>query len=154
MPRWISSLGPKRTIIWLFQEINIMKSSRTEEDLYIMVNSVHRPLKRRERQRRNVLSMQDLPSLMAFLGKEIQRYSSSPTSINAVSIWSGMEYGTSSPFQTHAINRRSGIFFYISLYFPWNMWEAMCRVFRKDLRRISMLFRTWRGQEYTWGVLY
>ena len=34
--------------------------------------------------------------------------------------------------------RRSEIFFYISLDFPWDMWNAMYRVFRKALRRISM----------------
>ena len=43
MPRLIASLGPKITMIGLFQEINIMKNSRTEEDLYIMVDSVYIP---------------------------------------------------------------------------------------------------------------
>ena len=154
MPRWMASLGPKRTMIRLFQRINMMKNSRTGEDLYTMVNSVHRPSRRKERQRRNAPSMQDLPSLMAFPEKEIQLYPSSPTRINDVSIWSGMECGISSPFQTHKIKRRGGIFLYISLYFPWNTWNETYRVFWKDLRRISMSFRTWRVQEYTWGVLY
>ena len=31
-----------------------------------------------------------------------------------------MECGTSCPFHTHTIKRRGGIFFYISLDFPWN----------------------------------
>ena len=104
--------------------------------------------------------MQALPSLMAFLGKEIQRYPSSPTSINVVSIWSGMECGMSSPFQTHTIKRRGGIFFYISLYFPWNTWNAMYRVFRKALRQISMLplietiWNKWSGTLFEFNWIY
>ena len=43
MPRLIALLGPNITMIGLFQEINIMKNSRTGEDLYTMVNSVHIP---------------------------------------------------------------------------------------------------------------
>ena len=97
--------------------------------------------------------MQALPSLIASLGKESQKYPSNTTWINAVSIWSVMEYGMSSPFQIHVINRRSGIFFYISLYFLFNMWNSMYRVFIKALRHISMWFRTWLCQEYTWGLL-
>ena len=119
-----------------------------------MVNSVHIPSRRRIRHRRYATSMQDLPSLMVFLEKEIQRYPSSPTRINSVSIWSGMKCGTYSLFQTHTIKRRGENIFYISLYFPWNKWNAMYRVFWKDPRRISMLFITWRGQECTWWVLY
>ena len=41
MLRLIDSLGPKIKMIGLFQKINIMNNSRTEEELYIMVNSVH-----------------------------------------------------------------------------------------------------------------
>ena len=48
MPRLIASLGPERTMIGFFQDIIIMKNSRTGEDLYIMVNYVHIPIKRRE----------------------------------------------------------------------------------------------------------
>ena len=141
-------------MIELSQKISTMESSRTREKLYIIVNSSHRTSSRIEIQKRHDLSMQDLPSLMAFLGKESHKYPSIPTRINAVSIWSRMECGMSSPFQTHTIKRWSGIFFYISLYFPWTMWTAMYRVFRKAMRQISMWFRTWHGQEYTWGVLY
>ena len=118
-----------------------------------MFNLIHRPSRRNERQRRHAPSMQALPSLMAFLEKESQQYPSSPTRINAVSILSGMECGTYFPFHTHAINRRGGIFFYVSLDFPCTMSKAIYRVFWKALRRISMLFRIWRGQECTWGVL-
>ena len=100
------------------QKIITMKSSRTGEDPYIIVNSAHIPSRIREIQRRHDLSMQALPSLMEFLGKERQKYTLSPKRINAVSTSSGMEYGMSSPFQTHAIKIRSGIFFYISLDFP------------------------------------
>ena len=100
------------------QKISIMKSSRTVEDLYIMVNSAHRPSRRKERQRRYDLSMQALPILMAFLGKEIHQYPSSPTRINYVSTWSGMECDMSYPFQTHVIKIISGNFFYISIDFP------------------------------------
>ena len=53
-----------------------------------------------------------------------------------------MEFGIYSIYQTSAIKRISGISFYISLYFPWNMWNAMYRVFRKALRLISMLHPT------------
>ena len=119
-----------------------------------MVNSASRISRRRERQMRHALSMQALSSLMGFQGKEIHKYPSSSIIINAVSIWSEMECGIYFPLQTHKINRRSGIFFYISLDFPWNTWNTMYRVFRKTLRRISMLFRTWCGQECTWGVIF
>ena len=64
----------------------MMKNSRTGEDLYIMVDYINRPSRRNERQRRNAPSIQDLPSLMAFLEKESQQYPSSPTRINAVRI--------------------------------------------------------------------
>ena len=64
----------------------MMKNSRTGADIYIMVNSVHRPSKRKERQRKHDPSMQDLPSLMPLLDKESQQYPSSLTRINAVSI--------------------------------------------------------------------
>ena len=63
-----------------------MKNSITGEDLYIMVNFVHRPSRRTEIQKRNAPSMQALPSLIAFLEKERQQYPSSPTRINSVSI--------------------------------------------------------------------
>ena len=86
MPRLIDSLGPKRTMIGLLQDISIMKDPRTGEDLYIMVNSVHIPSRRRERQNRHALSMHALPSLMEFLGKKTQQYPSIPTRINAVRI--------------------------------------------------------------------
>ena len=153
MPRWIASLGPKKTMIGLFQEITIMKNSRTGKDLYIMVNLVHRLSRINERQRRHAPSIQALPSLMALLEKESQKYPSSPTRINAMSILSWMECGMYSPFQTHTIKWRGEIFFYISLDFPWNTWNAMYRVFRKALLYISLLFITWSGQECTWGVL-
>ena len=62
------------------------KNSRTGEDLYTMVNFVHRPSRRNKIQRIHAPIMQDLPSLMAFLEKESQQYPSSPTRINSVSI--------------------------------------------------------------------
>ena len=131
-----------------------MRNSITGKKLLTMVNSVRKISRRREIQRKHARSMQALLSLMAFLEKEIQRYPSSTTSIIAVSIWSGMECGMSFTLNTHAIKRRYGILFYMSLNFPWNTWDTMYRVFWKSLRRISMLFRIWRGQECTWGVLY
>ena len=63
-----------------------MKNSRTGEDLYTIVNSVHIPSRRNKGQRRHAPSMQDPPSLMALIGKESQKYTSSPTRINAVII--------------------------------------------------------------------
>ena len=63
-----------------------MKNSRTIEDLYIMVNYLHRPSRRKEIQRRHDPRMQALPSLMTFLEKESQKYPSSTTRINAVII--------------------------------------------------------------------
>ena len=107
----------------------MMKNPRTGEDLYTMVNFVHRPSKRNERQRRYAPIIQALPSLMEFLEKEIQQYPSSTTRINAVSILPIMEYGTSSISQTHAIKRKVGIFFYINLDFHWTMSKVMYRVF-------------------------
>ena len=47
----------------------MMKNSRTGEGLYIMVNYVHRPSRKKETQRIHAPSMQALPSLMAFLEK-------------------------------------------------------------------------------------
>ena len=64
----------------------MMKDLRTGEDLYLLVNSVHRTSRGKEIQRRHAQSMQALPSLLAFLDKEIQKYPSIPTGINAVSI--------------------------------------------------------------------
>ena len=64
----------------------MMKNSKTGEDLYKMVNFVHIPSRRNERKRRHAPSIKALPSLMAFLEKESQKYPSSPTRINAVSI--------------------------------------------------------------------
>ena len=88
--------------------------------------------------------MQALPSLTE---------QSSTTRTNDMSIWPGMECGTSYTYQTPTIHTRIGILFYISLYFPWNIWNSMYRVLRKALRQISMWFRTLRGHEYTWGVI-
>ena len=82
------SLGTKITMIGLFQKTNMMKNSRTGDYLYTMVNFVHRTSRRNKRQRIHAPSMQDLPSLMAFLEKESKQYPSSPTRINAVSILS------------------------------------------------------------------
>ena len=73
-------------MIEFFQKTNTMKNSRTGEDLYTTFNSVHRPSRRKERQRRHDPIMQAMPSLMEFLEKESQEYPSSPTRINAVSI--------------------------------------------------------------------
>ena len=73
-------------MIGLFQKTNTMKNSRTGEDIYTMVNYLHRPSRKKERQRRHAPNMQALPSLMAFLDKESQKYPSSPTRINAVRI--------------------------------------------------------------------
>ena len=73
-------------MIGLFQKTNIMKNLIPVEDLYIMFDSVHRPSSRRERQIRHASILQALPSLIAFLDREIQKYPSSPTRIDAVSI--------------------------------------------------------------------
>ena len=62
-----------------------MNSSRTDENLSIMVNSDCRPSRRRKIQRRHAPSIQDLQSLMTFLGKGIKQYTSSPTRISTVS---------------------------------------------------------------------
>ena len=51
-----------------------------------MVNYARKPSRRRERQRRHAPSMQDTPSLMELLYKEIQKYPLIPTSINVVII--------------------------------------------------------------------
>ena len=106
---------------WIVSEDQYDDEFKTGEDLYIMFDSVHRPSRRKERQRRYAPSIQSMPSLMAFVEKESHRYPSSLTRIYSVSILSGMECGTSSPFHTHVINRRGGIFLYISLDFPWNI---------------------------------
>ena len=64
----------------------MIKNSRTGDYLYTMVNSVHRTSRRKEIQRIHAPSMQALPSLMAYLEMESQKYPSSTTSINAVSV--------------------------------------------------------------------
>ena len=96
-----------------------MKSSINGKDLSIMVNSAHIPSGRQERHCRHAPSMQDLPSLMQFLGMGIQKYPSSPTRINSVSKLSGMECVVYSLYQTPTIKRRSAILFDISLDLPW-----------------------------------
>ena len=70
--------------------------------------------------------------------EETSKYTTSCTRINAVSIWSGIECGIAYPYQTHSINRRSDIFFFISLDLPWNTWNSMHRVFKNALRQISI----------------
>ena len=97
-----------------------MNNSRTGENPSIMVHSALMPSRRRERQRRHAPSMKSLPSLMEFLGKESQKYPSSPKSINSVSIRPGMKCGMSYPYHTLAIKKRSGIFFYINLDPLWD----------------------------------
>ena len=49
------------------------KSSITDKDLSIMVSSARRLSRRRERQRIHAPSMQALPILMKFIGKESQK---------------------------------------------------------------------------------
>ena len=63
-----------------------MKNSITGEDLSIRVNSTGRTSRRRAIERRQKIIMQALTSIMEFLGKKIQKYPSSHTRINAVSI--------------------------------------------------------------------
>ena len=123
------SLGPKRTMIGLFQKTNMMKNSRTGEDLYIMVNFFTDPQWGNKRQRRHAPSMQDVPGLMEFLDNKSQLYPSSTTRINAMSILSTMGCGAFSHFQTHAIKIKGGIFFYTNLDFHCTMSRAMYRVF-------------------------
>ena len=66
----------------------------------------------------------------------------------------------SSPFHKNAIKKRSGIFFYISLYFPWIAWNVMYRVFRKSLRQISMLplietiYNKWSRTIFEFNLIY
>ena len=71
---------------WIFQKTNRMKNIRTGEELYTMVNFVNITSRINKRQRINAPSMKYLPSLMEFPEKEIQKYPSSSTRINAVSI--------------------------------------------------------------------
>ena len=71
-----------------------------------------------------------------------------------------MESGMSSPFQTHAIKRISGIFFYIMFNLPRNMWITMYGVFRKALRKINMLplietkRNNWSGTLFEFNWMY
>ena len=73
-------------MIGSFQKINMMNNSITGEELYIMINSVHIPSRIKQGHRRHASSIQDLTILMVFLEKESQRYPSSTTRINDVSI--------------------------------------------------------------------
>ena len=69
MPIRMASLGPKRIIIGLSQEISKMKRSRIGDNQSIMVNYARRPSKGSKRQRRNAPILKDIPSLMLLLGK-------------------------------------------------------------------------------------
>ena len=86
MPRLITSLGPKSRMVELFWGVSTMKSLITCKDLLRIVNSDSRISSGREIHRRHALSMQAMSSLMVFLGNKIQKYPSSPTRINDVSI--------------------------------------------------------------------
>ena len=97
--------------------------------------------------------LQALSRLMGFQDNKTRKSPSNPAGINAVSIWPGMESEMYSPFQTHTVKKRIGIFFYISLHFPWNTCNAMYRVFRKALRQVSIFLKTWNCQECIWGAL-
>ena len=140
-------------MIGLFHGTCITIISITGKYLYIMVNSSHRPSRRRWIQRRPATSMQDIPNIMVFLGKEGQKLPSITTRINVVSILleTLVESFFSLPDLTN--NKINGILFFTNLNIPWNTWNVMSRSFRKVLRRISIWFRTWRGQEYIWGLL-
>ena len=107
-------------MIGFFQKISIIKSSRTVEDQYIMVNSSHRPSRRRGIQRRPATSMQDIPNIMVFLGKEGQKLPSITTRINVVSILleTLVESFFSLPDLTN--NKINGILFFTNLNIPWN----------------------------------
>ena len=100
----------KKDNYWIVLGDQYNESSKTEKDLSIRVNSAHMPSRRRERQRIHAPIMEALSSLMTFLGKETQKYPASPTMINAVSIWLGMECGMYSPLQYRLIKRKSWIF--------------------------------------------
>ena len=96
-----------------------MESSKTGGVLFKMVNYTRRTSIRREEQIGYDPSIQALSSLTIFLEKEVLKYLSNPTSINAMIMLSGMEYGMYSLYHNPTIKIRSGIYFYISIYFPW-----------------------------------
>ena len=102
-----------------------MKISRTGKDLFKMVNYAIRPSRIREEYKGYAPSLQAMSSLIGFLEKKIRKYLSDCTSINAVSIVSGMECEMYSIYQTPTIKIRSGISFYISLYLLWTIQNTM-----------------------------
>ena len=77
----------------------------------------------------------------------------SSTRIDSVRIWTGIVFKISPSHQTLAITRIIGAFFYTNIYFHWTTWDSMWRYFKNVLRRISIWFITWCGQESTWGSL-
>ena len=102
---------------------------------------------------KNAPSIQALPSLMVFLGEETHQFTPRSTGINVLIILSGMRCGIYSPCQNLWTKRRSGIFYFISLDYPWTKWNNGSISFRKDIICINTWFRTWCGQECTWGSL-
>ena len=96
-----------------------MEISKTGKVLFTMANSARRTSRGIEEQIGYAPSNQAMSSLTGFLEKETQKPLSNNTRINAARMLSGMEYGMSSLYQNPTIKIRSGIYFYISIYFPW-----------------------------------
>ena len=95
-----------------------------------------------------------MKSLMGFLGKEIKQLPSITTCINYAIILLWMRCWMYSPLQTLTNNRIRGIFFFTIINLTCNKWNTMPISFIKVLIKISMHFRTWHGQEYTWVELF
>ena len=73
-------------MIRLSQGIITMNSSRTGEDLSIIVDPARRPSGRIEKQMRHAPNMQAVTILMEFIGKGSHKYPTSPARINSVRI--------------------------------------------------------------------
>ena len=133
-------------MIRLFQGDYTTRTSRTGNDLSIMVNYYHMHLSRREKQRIKDPGIDYIPILLELIGKVNQKFPSSNTGINAVIMWLGMVCGVSYPCHTLVTKRGSDLFFLISICFRRTKQNTASRFFRRAIRQINMWFIIWRDK--------
>ena len=155
MPRWVALIGPGKIMTGFLQGTSITKNSKTGEDLFITVISVHRTSRGREE---NIIydpSFKAFSSLTRLLDKEIWQSLSNNTRINTMSTWSEMGCGMSSILQNLATKRKIVIYFSIITYLICIMWNSMSISLRRVLCQMHIWentydtrFHIWENQNY------
>ena len=138
MPRWVALIGPGKIMTGFLQGTSITKNSKTGEDLFITVISVHRTSRGREE---NIIydpSFKAFSSLTRLLDKEIWQSLSNNTRINTMSTWSEMGCGMSSLFHKLENKIKIGIYSWIIPYLICIMWNSMPISLRRVLWKMNL----------------